>query len=145
MPNASPRRARSKESPFEGEVELDESYFGGQHKGKQGRSAAGKVADFGIFKRDGRVYTIVPPDLKRSTLMPIIRRQVRPDSVVYTDGFPAYDTLDVAGFEHHRIDYDERIVSESGAHIDGIENFWRRPSGIFAATTAHEKVHFDCF
>ena len=32
---------------FEGEIELDESYFGGHRKGKRGRGAAGKVAVLG--------------------------------------------------------------------------------------------------
>jgi len=41
---------------FEGAVELDESYFGGQRKGKRGRGAAGKVAVFGILKRHGKVH-----------------------------------------------------------------------------------------
>jgi transposase len=31
-----------------GEVEADESYFGGIRKGKRGRGAAGKVAAFGL-------------------------------------------------------------------------------------------------
>lgn len=35
---------------FDGSVELDESYFGGARKDKRGRSAAGKVAVFGILK-----------------------------------------------------------------------------------------------
>lgn len=39
------------ESPIEGEIEVDESYFGGHRKGKRGRGAAGKVAVFGILKR----------------------------------------------------------------------------------------------
>ncbi len=42
---------------FDGEVEADESYFGGQRKGKRGRGAAGKVAVFGLLKRNGKVYT----------------------------------------------------------------------------------------
>ena len=33
-----------------GEVEADESYFGGIRKGKRGRGAAGKVAVFGLLK-----------------------------------------------------------------------------------------------
>ena len=36
---------------FDGEVELDESYFGGVRKGKQGRSAGGNIAVFGYFKK----------------------------------------------------------------------------------------------
>src|SRR5262249_10877551 len=40
-----------------GEVEADESYFGGKRKGKRGRGAAGKVAVFGLLKRRGKVFT----------------------------------------------------------------------------------------
>jgi transposase len=39
-----------------GQIELDESYFGGVRKGKRGRGAAGKVAVFGMLKRGGKVY-----------------------------------------------------------------------------------------
>ena len=42
---------------FEGEIEVDESYFGGSRKGKRGRGAAGKVPVFGLLKRNGKVYT----------------------------------------------------------------------------------------
>jgi transposase-like protein len=45
------------ESPISGEVEIDESYFGGYRRGKRGRAATGKVPVFGILKRGGRVYT----------------------------------------------------------------------------------------
>ena len=44
---------------FDGEIELDESYFGGIRKGKRGRGAGGKTAVFGLLKRNGRVYTAV--------------------------------------------------------------------------------------
>lgn len=57
---------------FEGSVELDESYFGGQRKGRRGRGAAGKVVVFGILKRNGRVYTVVVNNDKSDTLMPVI-------------------------------------------------------------------------
>ena len=43
---------------FEGEIEVDESYFGGTRKGKRGRGAVGKVAVFGLLKRNGKVYTV---------------------------------------------------------------------------------------
>jgi transposase len=54
-------------SPFEGKVEIDESYFGVHRKGKRGRGAARKVAVFGILKRAGKVYTVMPPDLTGDT------------------------------------------------------------------------------
>ena len=46
---------------FSGEIEVDESYFGGKRKGKRGRGAAGKVPVFGLLKRGRKVYTKVIP------------------------------------------------------------------------------------
>ena len=69
-------------SLFAGEIELDESYFGGVRKGKRGRGAIGKVPVFGILKRGGKVYTQVIDNTKTDTLMPIIRRKIRPDSIM---------------------------------------------------------------
>jgi len=46
---------------FDGEVEADESYFGGHRKGRRGRGAAGKVAVFGLLKGNGKVYTVAAP------------------------------------------------------------------------------------
>lgn len=136
-------------SPFEGEVEIDESYFGGHRKGKRGRGAAGKVVVFGILKRGGQVYTAVPPDLKRATLLPIIRQQVAPDSVVYTDGLRVYDALDVSGFAHYRIDHGEEYVSYGAngrvAHINGIENFWSQAKRHLRRYNGIPKAHFELF
>lgn len=46
---------------LKGEIEVDESYFGGYRKGKCGQDAARKVAVFGFLKRNGMVYTIMVP------------------------------------------------------------------------------------
>jgi transposase len=70
--------------PVEGLVEVDESYFGGVRKGKRGRGAAGKIPVFGILKRGGKVHTVMIPDVRKDTLLPIIRQKVVPDSIVYT-------------------------------------------------------------
>ena len=55
---------------FDGEIEVDESYFGGKRKGKRGRGAAGKIPVFGLLKRGGKVYT-----------------KIIPDSIVYSDSW----------------------------------------------------------
>jgi len=65
------------ESPFSGEVELDESYFGAKRiRGKRGRGAAGKTIVFGIYKRNGKVYTEIVPNCSRKTLYAIIKGKV---------------------------------------------------------------------
>lgn len=51
-----------------GEVEADESYFGGKRKGKHGRGAVGKVPVFGLLKRDGKVYSVAVANTRTATL-----------------------------------------------------------------------------
>lgn len=109
-----------------GEIEADKSYFGGVRKGRRGRGAAGKVPVFGLLKRGGKVYTAIIPDAKASTLIPIIREKVVPDSMVYTDSFSVYDVLDVSEFHHRRVNHSKVFVNKQGHHINGIENFWNQ-------------------
>jgi transposase len=47
---------------FGGEIEVDESYFGGARKGNRGRGSAGKIPVFGLLKRGRRVYTKIISD-----------------------------------------------------------------------------------
>jgi transposase len=108
-----------------GEVEADESYFGGVRKGKRGRAASGKVAVFGLLKRGGKVYTAIIPNAKTETLLPIIQEKVTPDSVVYTDYFRSYNALDLSDFHHRRINH-SRLFARGKNHINGIENFWNQ-------------------
>ena len=60
-----------------GEIELDESYFGGVRKGRRGRGAAGKSIVFGLLERDGRVYTKVVESVSAETLMGHIQAHTR--------------------------------------------------------------------
>ena len=108
-----------------GEVEADESYFGGIRKGKRGRGAAGKVAVFGLLKRGGKVFTAIVPNARTETLLPIIEERVTPDSIVYTDTFKAYNALDVTEFHHMRINH-SKLFADRANHINGIENFWNQ-------------------
>jgi len=61
-------------SPFSGEVEVDESYFGARRvRGRKGRGAGGKTIVFGILERQGKVYTeIIPATAKRQTQAAIL-------------------------------------------------------------------------
>jgi transposase len=113
------------EEVFNGEIEVDESYFGGTRKGKRGRGAGGKVPVFGLLKRGGRVYTKIISDASVSTLIPIIESKVVPDSIVYSDSWKGYNTLDVSEFKHYRINH-SKLFADKQNHINGIENFWNQ-------------------
>jgi transposase len=66
------------EAMFGGEIEVDESYFGGRRKGKRGRDAGDKIPVFGLLKRGEKIYTKIIPDASGATLIPIIKRKVVP-------------------------------------------------------------------
>ena len=129
---------------FDGFIELDESYFGGVRKGKRGRGAAGKVADFGILKRGGKVFTQVVSNTKSETLMPLIARKIAPDSIVYTDCYGSYNVLDVSSFFHERINHSERF-GEGRNHINGIENFWNQAKRVLRKYNGIPKDSFPLF
>ena len=128
-------------SPLQGEIEVDESYFGGKRKGKRGRGAGGKIPVFGLLKRKGKVYTKVIDDAKSHTLMPIIEQKVVPDSIVYTDTFRSYNALDIAHFQHKRINH-SKLFAEKGNHINGIENFWNQAKRHLRRFNGVPKKHF---
>lgn len=127
-----------------GEIEADESYFGGVRKGKRGRGAAGKIAVFGLLKRNGRVYTVIIPDARTETLLPIIKGQMEPDSIVYTDTFSAYNALDINGFHHHRINHSQKFAEQHN-HINGIENFWNQAKRHLRRFNGIKPEHLYCF
>lgn len=127
-----------------GEVEADESYFGGVRKGTRGRGAAGKVAVFGLLKRGGKVYTAIIPNAKTETLLPIIQERVTPDSIVYTDYFTSYNALDVSEFYHRRINH-SKLFARGKNHINGIENFWNQAKRHMRKFNGIKKENFYWF
>ena len=75
------------EDIFGGEIEVDESYFGGRRKGKRGRGTAGKTPVFsmliagpqGLHEDHSRCLIHAP--------VPIIERKLVPESIVYSDSW----------------------------------------------------------
>src|SRR5262249_48633950 len=139
------RQEREMRQAFDGEVEIDESDFGGRRQGQRGRGAAGKVAVFGVLKRGGRGYAQINADCGRDTLLPIIRRRVKPDSVVYSDTFASYDTLHVEGSRHIRVNHEEELAGAGGRPINGIENFWSQAKRHMRRLNGVPKRSFHLF
>lgn len=129
---------------FAGEIEVDESYFGGKRKGKRGRGAGGKIPVFGLLKRGGKVYTKIIPDASSKTLYPIIERKVVPDSIVYSDCWRGYNVLDTSEFKHYRINH-SKLFANGHNHINGIENFWNQAKRHMRKFNGVPKAHFGLY
>ena len=113
-------------SPFVGEIEMDESYFGAKRiRGKRGRGAYGKTIVFGIYKRNGCVYTEIVPNCSRQTLYAIIKGKVLSASTIHTDRFRTYDGIVDLGYQkHYRVNHSADEFAVGSNHINGIEGFW---------------------
>lgn len=103
------RRAMVNEtrSPLNGEVEVDDTWVGGEQAGLRGsrqlkgrRAALVLVAVEKRGKASGRVRMNVIPDFKAGTIIPILTQNVAPGSTIYTDGLKSFVGLSKAGFKH---------------------------------------------
>ena len=106
-----------------GELEIDESYFGGKRKGQRGRGAKNKTIVFGILERKGKIYTKIVENVSAEILMNEIQNKTLKGSVFYTDGWKSYASLEQYG-KHNIIDHDKELVDKNHNHINGIEGFW---------------------
>lgn len=113
------------------EVEVDETFIGGKAKNMhkkarekriKGRGSVGKAIVQGLLERGGEVRCAVVANTDAGTLQPIVRRNVEPQSHVYTDAHAGYGGLDQT-FVHKFVDHLTKYV-EGRVHTNGMENFW---------------------
>lgn len=113
---------------LQGEIEVDETYYGGRRKGKRGRGAKGKIPVLGFKQRKGKgppkVKTIVIPDVSGDTITREVNRSVKRGSTVYSDGFKSYDELESLGYQHLPFDHSVQFVKTDVIHTQGIEGHW---------------------
>jgi transposase-like protein len=93
--------------PLHGEVEVDETWIGGEQAGLRGsrqlkgrRAALVLVAVERRGRSTGRIRMKAIPDFKSSTIIPFLHENVSPGSIIYTDGLKSFLGLTEAGFKH---------------------------------------------
>ena len=123
-----------------GEIECDESYFGGKRKGQRGRGAKGKVIVFGMLERQGRIFTTIIHNVKAKTLMNNIKKHSQKGSVFYTDTFKSYKSLTFYG-KHIEVDHEHTFV-KGRRHINGLEGFWSFAKERLLKYHGVSKTHF---
>lgn len=121
---------------FEGIVEVDETYLGGQWKNKrlsvkkqQEQSKRGrgttKQPIFGILCRNGTVWAELVNSVEAKNLQPRIEKQVKKGSTICSDTWRGYTGIASKGYVHRFVNHSKNEYSDKkGNHINGLEGFW---------------------
>lgn len=114
------------QSPFKGEIEVNDPYFGPKRiRGKRSLCAGGKTIVFGLLKQGNCIYTEIVTNTSKTALKGIIRGKVDPISVIHTDKWRGYDGLVEFGIDKHfRVNHSNNELVRGFQHINGIESFW---------------------
>jgi len=131
-------------------VELDETYVGGKAKGKRGRGAAKKTPVFGAVERDGKIKTKVVLNVRKLTLMPLIKNMVTDSSVIVTDESNSYNDVKKLGHLHESINHSKGQYVDGDVHTNTIEGFWsqfkRSVHGTYhSVSRKHLQLYLDEF
>lgn len=124
-----------KTSPFmlSGNIEIDESYFGGKEKNKhadkkvegtQGRSTKTKKPVLGLYERGGNVRATVVKDTSRETIYPLIFSAVKRESLIFTDEYRAYRGLTQVYSAHYFVNHSAKEYVDGMVHTNNLECFW---------------------
>jgi len=131
-------------------VELDETYVGGKAKGKRGRGAANKTPVFGAVERNGKLKTKVVLNVRKLTLMPLIKDMVADNSVIVTDESNSYNDVKKVGHLHESINHSKGQYVDGDVHTNTIEGFWsqfkRSVHGTYhSVSRKHLQLYLDEF
>jgi len=110
--------------PLHGEVEVDDTWIGGQQSGLRGsrqlkgrRAALALVAVEKRGKAAGRVRMAVIPDFRKATITKFLVQNVAPGSTIYTDGLKTFAGLEAVGFQHIPRKQPHRTELRKGAKL----------------------------
>jgi transposase len=124
------------EWPLSGDVEVDETYIGGQRHGvaAKGRSLVNKAVVFGMLQRDGQIMTKIVPNAQKKTFEPQIEENVAKGSTIHSDQLSSYQDLPKIGYTHTTVDHGIGQYIKGDCHVNGLENFWKHLKGSIRGT-----------
>ena len=108
------------------EVEIDESKFG-KWKYHKGHKVEGQWVFGCREKYNKKQFFMIPVcNRKEATLIPIIKKWIKPGSIIHSDCGKAYSKLKSLGYTHITVNHSKEFVnSESAACTNSIESDWR--------------------
>ena len=110
---------------LKGIVEVDETFVGGEMKGKGRGYKGNKVTVVGAIQRGGNICLQVVRGTDRETLHGFIRENTDGDTeAIYTDEWPAYRGVATEDTEHDTVKHRGGEYVKGDVHTNSIENVW---------------------
>jgi transposase-like protein len=117
------------EGPLSGDVEVDESAYGGRVRATETRAQKIKKMSYrptilAMVERGGRVRPLVIPDRGARSIHMAVRQHVLPSSMLFTDEWDAYKPLGQEYRGHRRIKHEAKIYAIGETHTQTVEGFF---------------------
>jgi transposase-like protein len=130
-----------------GQVEVDETYIGGEKPGKRGRGALGKslvlIAAEQDGRRIGRIRLVRVPDASGESLEEAIRRSIIPGSTINTDGWKGYSRLISHGYAHSVVRKTAEIGDNLLPHCHRVASLLKRwILGTHQGAVSHDHLDY---
>jgi transposase-like protein len=112
-----------------GEVEIDETSWGGKPRRKLSRQEAAqhreaKPTVFAAVERGGRIKATVVPGRRGPHIREQVIEWVRPDAIVMTDEWPAYNRLGEYFADHSRVIHSAGEYARGTTNTNTVEGFF---------------------
>jgi len=138
-----------------GQVEVDETFVGGEEPGREGRGALTKalvaIAAEKKGRGTGRIRMARIPDASKRALHGFVKGAIQPGSLIHTDGWASYDGLQAEGYRH-RVTLlkgkpkDAAVVAMPRVHrVAALVKRWLLGTHQGAVSTQHLDYYLDEF
>ena len=132
---------------FRDEIEVDETYVGGEKPGKRGRGALGKslvvIAAEKDGKRIGRIRLVRVPDASAESLEEAIRQSIIPGSAISTDGWKGYARLVSLGYTHDVVRKTAEVGDDLLPHCHRVASLLKRwILGTHQGAVSHDHLDY---
>ena len=139
------RHAMEEQLSLSGIVQIDETFIGGSvtnmHASyvKKKKIYPGgmehKTPVLGMIENKGKIILRVIPKANKETIRPILHDRIGPNSILITDGFGPYRTLNKEFDKHVTINHQKGQKSQGQYNLSSIEGFWallkRAVTGVY--------------
>ena len=140
-------QAREDNKPFDGIIEMDETFVGGKTEGKGRGYKGNKVLVVGVVQGGGEIVLRVADDRTRKTLHEIVLRQTDPKAkAIFTDEWPAYRGIGDADTRHETVNHSQDEYVRGEVRINSAENVWSLLKRSIIGAFHHVSVkHLDAY